>query len=142
MVKARTMSYSLSLNVEDSHNVNAFRADPFSDPARPLTVVVVSSDPAIRRAMAEALQMCCLKPVLADGLAELRSMPLEDRVVACLCGFSVADGTIREIAGHLKNQPVGIPMIIVSAPEPVSEYGEFLDSLRVGAFDFICQPYR
>ncbi len=136
------MAYSWGLIVEDNQNISAFPAEPFSDPAWPLTVIVLSADPAIRRAMAEALQACCLKAVLADGLAELKSTHLEDKVVACLCGSFVADGTIREIAGYLKNQPVEIPMIIVSAPAPISEYGEFLDSLRVGAFDFICHPYR
>jgi FixJ family two-component response regulator len=33
-------------------------------------------------------------------------------------------------------------MIMVSAPAPIREYGYFLDSLSVGAIDFICHPYR
>jgi len=136
------MECNSAILIEDERGTDPFPSEPMNDRARPLAVVIVSSDPVVRKGMAEILQDCCLKPILAAGLFELKLMSEGETVVACLCGFRVANGTIREISAYLKSQPVEIPMIMVSAPMPICEYGDFLDSLSVGAFNFICHPYR
>jgi DNA-binding NtrC family response regulator len=127
---------------ENDHSSDTIPAGPFSDASRPLRVLIVSADPILQAAMSEILEECGLKGIPAIGLQELRSIPLRETVVACLCGFSLADGTIREVSNYLKNQSNVIPIIMVSAPAPIREYGDFLESLSVGAFDFICHPYR
>jgi DNA-binding NtrC family response regulator len=127
---------------ENERNIGTFPAGPISDQSRPLNVLIASADPLLHGAMSEILEECGLKGIPAIGLAELRSVPLRETVVACLCGFRLANGTVREVCDYLKNQPNEIPMIMVSAPAPIREYGDFLESLSVGAFDFICHPYR
>jgi hypothetical protein len=84
-------------------NRSTFSPGPISHPAQPLSVLIVSADPVLRGSMTEILQQCGLKAVATDGLKELLSFPLRETVVACLCGFSLADGTIRNVAAYLKD---------------------------------------
>ncbi len=126
----------------DESRIHNHPVDPINESSRSLTVAIISADPVVRAAMVGILKKCGLRAVLVGGLTGLMSMRSREKVVACLCGFCLADGTIREIAAYLKRQPVEIPMIMVSMPAPSREYGDFLDSLSVGAFDFICHPYR
>jgi DNA-binding NtrC family response regulator len=128
--------------LENERSRGILPAGPSRDLSRSRSVLVVSADPTLRGDMIKILRECGLNGIPAQGLAELRELPLRESVVACLCGFALSDGTVREVSDHLKNQPTEIPMIMVSAPAPIREYGDFLESLSVGAFDFICHPYR
>jgi DNA-binding NtrC family response regulator len=135
------MKLSLTPMREEIEGANAFPAESSCEGVQLLTVVVVSADPAIRSSMVEVLQECYLKTIVVDGIAELKAIAPEELVVACLCGFWLADGTVQEIATYLKRQPTEIPLIMVSEPAPTREYEDFLDSLSFGAFDFVCHPY-
>lgn len=126
---------------DNRDDCNPLRVESTAEGMHLLTVVVVSADPAVRSAMTEVLQECCLKTILVDGLAELKSIPSEEMVVACLCGYWLADGTVQEVAAHMKQQPIEVPLVMVSEPAPTREYEDFLDSLTIGAFDFVCHPY-
>jgi DNA-binding NtrC family response regulator len=126
---------------DHQEDTSTFRAESTAEGMQLLTVVVVSADPDVRAAMTDVLQECCLKTILVDGLTELRSIPSEEMVVACLCGYWLADGTVPEVAAYLKQQPIEVPLIMVSEPAPTREYEDFLDSLSIGAFDFVCHPY-
>jgi hypothetical protein len=61
---------------------------------------------------------------------------------ACFCDFWLIDGTYRDIVRLWKKGPVEIPTTIVCEPGYPNEYWDYLASLNIRAFDFICHPDR
>jgi DNA-binding NtrC family response regulator len=106
------------------------------------TVLVATNDLEIRENIAEVLQLFPLRTVWVKGLEEVKSVLARESVTACLCGFWLVDGTYRDVVRHLKLQPVEVPGIIVCAPSCPREYRDYLATLNIRAFDFICHPYR
>jgi DNA-binding NtrC family response regulator len=136
------MSSATTLRHIVSTNSFPFPVARYSESAWPFRVAVVTSDVAIQASMVELLQECSLKPELASGIAELKSICAGAPPIACLCGFELADGSFRDAVEWLDAQPVQIPVIMVSPPS-VSKTPEcFVDSVKAGALATICYPYR
>jgi DNA-binding NtrC family response regulator len=110
-------------------------------PAQP-TVLVATTDPTITDSMRGLLQMYPLRTLWARGVGEVRALLAKENVAACFCGFWLIDGTYRDLIRLLKNRPAEIPAIIVCEPACPNEYRDYLASLSIRAFDFICHPYR
>jgi len=110
-------------------------------PAHP-TVLVATTDPVISDSMRELLQMYPLRTLWAKSVGEVRVLLAKEDVAACFCGFWLVEGTYRDVVRLLKNRPVEIPAIIVCEPACPNEYRDYLASLNIRAFDFICHPYR
>jgi DNA-binding NtrC family response regulator len=105
-------------------------------------VLVATTDTAIANSMRELLQMFPLKTIWAKSVDEVRVLIGKEHVAACFCGFWLVDGTYRDVVRLLKRRPVEIPAIIVCTPACPHEYRDYLASLNIRAFDFICHPYR
>jgi DNA-binding NtrC family response regulator len=105
-------------------------------------VLVATVDPVIRSSMRDLLQMYPLRTLWARGVGEVRALLAKENVAACFCGFWLIDGTYRDVVGLLKRRPVEVPAIIVCEPACPNEYRDYLASLHIRAFDFICHPYR
>ncbi len=112
-----------------------------SDAAAP-TVLVATVDPIISSSMRDLLQMHPLRTLWAKGLGEVRALLARENVAACFCGFWLIDGTYRDVVRLLKGRPLEIPAIIVCEPACPNEYRDYLASLHIRAFDFICHPCR
>jgi DNA-binding NtrC family response regulator len=106
------------------------------------TVLVATTDPVITDSMRDLLQIYPLRTLWAKGVGEVRALLAKENVAACFCGFWLIDGTYRDLIRLLKNRPVEIPAIIVCEPACPNEYRDYLASLSIRAFDFICHPYR
>lgn len=106
-----------------------------------VSVLIVSADPAVRRALYEALSEAW-RPGYASGAESAKQIISSGGIVACLCGFDLEDGTCKEIVKHAKHQAAEVPVIIVSTPNCPNEYGEYLGAMNAGAFDFLCHPYQ
>jgi DNA-binding NtrC family response regulator len=106
------------------------------------TVLMATVDSAISESMRELLGMFPLKTIWVTAVAEVKAVLAKENVAACFCGFWLVDGTYRDVVRHLKHRPVEIPAVIVCAPECPHEYREYLEALKIRAFDFICHPYR
>jgi DNA-binding NtrC family response regulator len=106
------------------------------------TVLMATVDPVISSSMCDLLQMYPLRTLWARGLGEVRALLSKENVAACFCGFWLVDGTYRDVVRLLKRRPVEIPAIIVCEPACPNEYRDYLASLHIRAFDFICHPYR
>jgi DNA-binding NtrC family response regulator len=111
-------------------------------PDSPFRIVVVSNDPELRAEIAAILRGCSLNPVLADGLAELRSVYSDAAPIACLCGFDLADGTFHDVVDYLEQHPFQVPVVMISARSAGETPKCFLRSLQAGALATICYPYR
>ncbi len=112
-----------------------------SVPAQP-TVLVASTDLVISDSMRNLLQMYPLRTLWARSVGDVRALLAKENVAACFCGFWLVDGTYRDVIRLLKSRPVEIPAIIVCEPACPNEYRDYLASLNIRAFDFICHPYR
>ncbi len=106
------------------------------------TVLVATTDPVISGSMRDLLQMYPLRTLWVKSVAEVRALLAKENVAACFCGFWLVEGTYRDVVRLLKNRPVEIPAIIVCEPACPNEYRDYLASLNIRAFDFICHPYR
>jgi DNA-binding NtrC family response regulator len=106
------------------------------------TVLVATVDPVISSSMRDLLQMYPLRSLWARGVGEVRALLSKENLAACFCGFCLIDGTCRDVVQLLKRRPVEIPAIIVCEPACPNEYRDYLASLHIRAFDFICHPYR
>lgn len=106
------------------------------------TVLIATTDPDIRRTMAELLQSYAINTLWASGMEEIKTALTNQNVAACFCGFWLVDGTYRDVVRHLKRQYAGMPVIIVCAPTCPHEYRDYLAALNIRAFDFLCHPYR
>jgi DNA-binding NtrC family response regulator len=118
-----------------------FAASPASIPGR-ASIVLATTDPLILDGMGELLRGYRVNTIWARGIHELQSALAEQDVLACFCGFSLVDGTYRDVARMLKQRRADVPMIVVCSPECPQEYRDYLAALNIRAFDFICHPYR
>ena len=114
----------------------------FQEIAAQPTLLVATTDPVISDSMRELLQMYPLRTLWAKSVGEVRVLLAKEDVAACFCGFWLVEGTYRDVVRLLKNRPVEIPAIIVCEPACPNEYRDYLASLNIRAFDFICHPYR
>jgi DNA-binding NtrC family response regulator len=76
------------------------------------------------------------------GVEAAKSMLRKERVVACLCGFWLQDGTYRELVRYIRREKMELPVILVSEPDCPREYRDYLAAINIGTLDFLCHPYR
>ena len=116
-------------------------ASPTAIPDRS-SIVLATTDTQILDGMGELLRGYRVNTIWARGIREVQTALAEQDVLACFCGFSLVDGTYRDVARLLKSRRAELPMIVVCSPECPQEYRDYLAALNIRAFDFICHPYR
>ncbi len=136
------MGYALAASLKSTTSADSFPSRGFTQGARPFNVVIASAVPEIIVGLTNILERCSVKVVFAKGLEELKSACSEAAPIACLCGFDLVDGAFHEVVEQLDQQPIPIPVVMVSPPTTIGAPAGFLDSLRFGAFATICYPYR
>jgi DNA-binding NtrC family response regulator len=112
--------------------------EPLENP----TVLVATTDPAIRAGLTELLQGFSVNTIWLQGVEAAKKILARQKVTACLCGFWLQDGTYRELVRHIRRERIEIPVIIASAPAWPNEYREYLGAMNFGALDFLCFPYQ
>jgi DNA-binding NtrC family response regulator len=105
-------------------------------------VLIATIDPEIRTALSELLDGAEIGAIWVNGVKEFKTVLARERVVACLCGFWLQDGTYREVIRHLRRERLEIPTIIVSAPACPQEFRDYLAAMNLGTLDFLSYPYR
>jgi DNA-binding NtrC family response regulator len=106
------------------------------------TVMVATADGGIWGSLNELLQSFSVRTRWVSGVEEASEVLARQDVSVCLCGFWLADGTYRELVKRLKREAAEIPVIILCAPACPNEYRDYLAAMNIGAFDFLCHPYR
>ena len=104
-------------------------------------VAVASADPSVRGDLSEAFDGFSVETIWIKGTEELRAA-LAEGVNCLLCGFWLENGSYREAVRLLKKHNAKVPFLMISTPGSANEYRDYLASLNVGAFDFICYPYQ
>ncbi len=108
-------------------------------PGRP-TVLIATVDPEIREALAGLLEMHSLSAIWVSSVKDVKTLIAAERIVACLCGFWLQDGTYREVVRYLRREHADIPAIIVSAPSCPHEFREYLAAMNLGASRLFVVP--
>src|SRR6202051_3890275 len=110
-------------------------------PNRP-TVLIATVDPEIQDGLAGLLEAASINAIWVGSVEDLKIIVAKERIIACLCGFWLQDGTYREVIRHLRRERMDIPAIIVSAPACPQEYRDYLAAMNLGALDFLSYPYQ
>jgi DNA-binding NtrC family response regulator len=105
----------------------------------PWEVVVVSSDLESRRNLSAILVRQGIDPICASTLHECREILSQKNVGVVFCDSHVSDGTYKEFLGGYRSREER-PRVIVTSRH--SEWDEFKEAIRFGAFDVIGTPCR
>lgn len=105
-------------------------------------VLVATVDPEIQRGLTELFLSFRINAIWSKSVETAKTLLAKEKITACLCGFWLEDGTYRELIRHIRRERVEIPVIIVSAPTCTHEYRDYLAAMNIGAYDFLCHPYR
>jgi DNA-binding NtrC family response regulator len=114
----------------------------FRDITSQPTVLIATADNGMRNSLSELLQTFSVQARWARGVEEANNLLALEDISVCFCGFWLADGTYRELVKRIRREAAEIPLVIVSAPACPNEYRDYLASMNIGAFDFLCHPYR
>jgi DNA-binding NtrC family response regulator len=105
----------------------------------PWQIVIASSDVQDRRPMVNILMTQGLDPIVATSVAECRDSMAQENVGLIFCARSLADGDYRDLllaarAGKRRTR------IVLTAR--ITDWDEYLEAMRLGAFDVISAPCR
>lgn len=102
-------------------------------------VLLASSGDECSKALARLLAQCGLETLSCSTLRELQAVLAEQRIDLIFCGTQLNDSSFREVLRAVKFAQSPLPVVIFSR---VGEPEEYLEAMRLGAFDFIAPPYR
>jgi DNA-binding NtrC family response regulator len=104
---------------------------------RPTQVLVASSDPVNGHSLEVLLADCGLEAVVASSLEEVCTHLAGETISLVVCDAQLTDGSFREILQFAESSR--IPVVVASRLPDTRQY---LEAMRLGAFDFIASPYR
>jgi DNA-binding NtrC family response regulator len=105
-------------------------------------VAIATADSSVQSSLSKILEGFSIEAIWLKNTDDVRRAFARDSIACFLCGFWLENGTYREAVKHIKKQVSQVPFLMVSTPGATNEYRDYLASLNVGAFDFICYPYQ
>lgn len=99
--------------------------------------LVVNSDEAVRRKLAEILEECGIAPIFACSVAESGIALAGHEVCIALCSDWLADGNYEDIVKLVGRSDTKVPVIVVSR---TGDWPEYLTAISAGAFDYLAYP--
>lgn len=105
----------------------------------PWQILVVSSSLESRRSLVQILNRQGLDPVGASNLAECHEALQNQRVGLIFCDSRLADGTYRDLLEVVRSRPEKARIVVTSRH---ADWDEYLEAMRLGAFDVIGSPCR
>jgi DNA-binding NtrC family response regulator len=105
----------------------------------PWRVAVASADVQERRAMVNILAKQGLDPIVAAGVTECRESMAQDNVGLIFSARSLADGDYRDLL-HAARAAERRTRVVLTAR--ITDWNEYLEAMRLGAFDVISAPCR
>ena len=105
----------------------------------PWQIVIASADMEERRAMCNILVKQGLEPIVASSIRECEGILAREEVGLIFCTRSLADGDYRGLL--IAPRPASRKTRIVIVNQ-LTNWDEYLDAMRLGAFDVISAPCR
>lgn len=106
------------------------------------TILIATVAPEIYNDLKELLQTFSFNTIWSKGVETAKHTLAKEKIVACLCGFWLQDGTYRELVRHIRRENMEIPLILVSEPDCPHEYRDYLAAMNIGTLDFLSHPYK
>ena len=75
---------------------------------------------------------------MCSTLRELQSRLANQQIDLIFCATKLNDGSFREVLRALKLAQPPVPVVVFSR---VGDPEEYLEAMRLGAFDFLAPPY-
>lgn len=100
-------------------------------------VLVALADPETKTAFSRALPSSGLDPVYTSSVKEARGILARESISMVFCEDRLADGNFRDMLRVMEAKQV--PVVVTSRTDDPKEY---LEAMKLGAFDFIAAPYR
>lgn len=102
-------------------------------------VLIALATPEARTAISRALPTSGLDPVFTSSVRELRSILSQESVDVVICEDRLNDGDYRDVLNVMASRLRRVPVVVASHVDDTREY---LEAMKLGAFDFIAAPYR
>lgn len=101
--------------------------------------LVISAYEENRAALSEALAAEGFVPALCSSMTDARKLLQSDDIGIVFCDDCVSDGYLKNVVAEVDERREPIPVIAVSR---TGEWHEYLEALRMGAFDYLSLPPR
>lgn len=118
------------------------RSEALGEPTLKPTILIATVTPEIRNDLNDLLQAFSLNTIWLKGVEAAKNVLAKEKIIACLCGFWLQDGTYRELVRHIRRENMEIPVILVSEPECPHAYRDYLAAMNIEALDFLTHPYK
>jgi DNA-binding NtrC family response regulator len=101
-------------------------------------VLIALADPASRRALSNLLPLHDVEPVFAATLREARAVLAHEPVALVVCEDILHDGSYRDLLPVARAAKGDVPVVVTSRVDNPEEY---LEAMKLGAFDFVAEPF-
>jgi DNA-binding NtrC family response regulator len=105
----------------------------------PWQIVVASSDLEGRRSLTSILTRQGLDPISISSFAECRRVMEKESVGLVFCDRHLADGDYRDVLNASRSMTGKVRVVVTSKH---ADWDEYLEAMRLGAFDVIASPCR
>jgi two-component system, NtrC family, response regulator PilR len=105
----------------------------------PWDILVASSDLEGRRALSNILGNLGVDPLTSSTVRECKELMASERVGLIFCDRLLADGNCYDL---LHASRIGRTKARVVVMSSTADWDEFLEAMRLGAFDVIASPCR
>jgi DNA-binding NtrC family response regulator len=132
-MKEPTLSYP---GGQATHSSNTALAHGRKEGRKALMLAV---DPDASECIGEVLERCGFEPVLLSTIAELRSCIRKSGTSVVVCEEVLLDGNYKEVLRVSRDVGGHIPVVVFSR---LADWGQYLEAIRLGAFDCLRYPFR
>jgi two-component system response regulator PilR (NtrC family) len=105
----------------------------------PWDVLVASSDLEGRRALSNILAKLGVDPLTTSSVRECKEIMATERVGLIFCDRLLADGNCYDLLNASRGGQMKARIVVTSS---TADWDEFLEAMRLGAFDVIANPCR
>ena len=106
---------------------------------RLIRALVISSSEENRATLSAALSSEGLAPMLCSSMAEARALLEHSEISIVICDDRLPGRCFEKVVAKAREKRNPIPVIAVSR---TGEWREYLEALRMGAFDYLSLPLR
>jgi len=105
----------------------------------PWDILVASSDLEGRRALSNILGNLAVDPLTSSTVRECKELMASERVGLIFCDRLLADGNCYDLLNASRIGRTKARVVVMSS---TADWDEFLEAMRLGAFDVIASPCR
>ena len=105
----------------------------------PWDILVASSDLEGRRALSNILAKLGVDPLTSSTVHECKELIASERVGLIFCDRLLADGNCYDLLSASRSGRTKARVVVMSS---TADWDEFLEAMRLGAFDVIASPCR